>query len=412
MTRSSSSTEHAIDDAKVLIISVAARMAGMHPQTLRQYDRMGLVQPGRAAGGGRRYSVRDVALLREIQRLSQDDGRQPRRHQADHRAGAARRRPAAAAGRAGGGAGRRVRSGSPQLRGDGRTPAATSCPPRTPSDRAGGLAPASASDRAASTLADADRDGLRAGTRRRGQAAEPAGVADQAALAPVVVVEEVRAGRGAPGCCAPRSPSSRRPRPRPARPACAAGAWGGPGSRCGSRRRRRCTGSAARTGGPGSGSSASSNSVPTSRSPATSRSQSGGIDCSFTESGWYAQARNSAAVGSTGLAKPRKRPAARSRRPPPATFGATSYLATKRTSRNQHDKQPAANPVTARSRGATVTSAVAGNGRATDVTLIHQAVMWGAFPGPARGRIPAACPRPPRTAAAGCGALRGRTHGA
>jgi MerR family transcriptional regulator/heat shock protein HspR len=62
------------DDAKVLIISVAARMAGMHPQTLRQYDRMGLVQPGRATGGGRRYSVRDVALLREIQRLSQDDG--------------------------------------------------------------------------------------------------------------------------------------------------------------------------------------------------------------------------------------------------------------------------------------------------------------------------------------------------
>ena len=49
------------DDAKVLIISVAARMAGMHPQTLRQYDRMGLVQPGRAAGGGRRYSTRDVA---------------------------------------------------------------------------------------------------------------------------------------------------------------------------------------------------------------------------------------------------------------------------------------------------------------------------------------------------------------
>ncbi len=61
-------------DAKVLIISVAARMAGMHPQTLRQYDRMGLVQPGRATGGGRRYSARDVALLREIQRLSQDDG--------------------------------------------------------------------------------------------------------------------------------------------------------------------------------------------------------------------------------------------------------------------------------------------------------------------------------------------------
>jgi MerR family transcriptional regulator/heat shock protein HspR len=62
------------DDSKVLIISVAARMAGMHPQTLRQYDRLGLVQPGRASGGGRRYSVRDVALLREVQRLSQDDG--------------------------------------------------------------------------------------------------------------------------------------------------------------------------------------------------------------------------------------------------------------------------------------------------------------------------------------------------
>lgn len=61
-------------DAKVLMISVAARMAGMHPQTLRQYDRLGLVQAGRATGGGRRYSVRDVALLREVQRLSQDDG--------------------------------------------------------------------------------------------------------------------------------------------------------------------------------------------------------------------------------------------------------------------------------------------------------------------------------------------------
>ncbi len=61
-------------EAKVLLISVAARMAGMHPQTLRQYDRLGLVQAGRTAGGGRRYSVRDVAMLREIQRLSQDEG--------------------------------------------------------------------------------------------------------------------------------------------------------------------------------------------------------------------------------------------------------------------------------------------------------------------------------------------------
>lgn len=61
-------------DAKVLIISVAARLAGMHPQTLRQYDRLGLVSPGRTPGGGRRYSERDVVLLREVQRLSQDDG--------------------------------------------------------------------------------------------------------------------------------------------------------------------------------------------------------------------------------------------------------------------------------------------------------------------------------------------------
>ena len=62
------------EDAKILLISVAARMAGMHPQTLRQYDRLGLVCPERTPGGGRRYSVRDVAMLREIQRLSQDEG--------------------------------------------------------------------------------------------------------------------------------------------------------------------------------------------------------------------------------------------------------------------------------------------------------------------------------------------------
>ncbi len=66
--------EYPPSDAKVLIISVAARMAGMHPQTLRQYDRLGLVSPGRTPGGGRRYSPRDVALLREVQRLSQEDG--------------------------------------------------------------------------------------------------------------------------------------------------------------------------------------------------------------------------------------------------------------------------------------------------------------------------------------------------
>jgi MerR family transcriptional regulator, heat shock protein HspR len=62
------------EDAAVFVISVAAQLAGMHPQTLRQYDRLGLVNPGRATGGGRRYSVRDVALLREVQRLSQEEG--------------------------------------------------------------------------------------------------------------------------------------------------------------------------------------------------------------------------------------------------------------------------------------------------------------------------------------------------
>nr|WP_281170996.1 helix-turn-helix transcriptional regulator [Glycomyces tenuis] len=61
-------------DAKILAISAAAEMAGMHPQTLRQYDRLGLVEPARTPGGGRRYSARDVAQLREIQRLSQDEG--------------------------------------------------------------------------------------------------------------------------------------------------------------------------------------------------------------------------------------------------------------------------------------------------------------------------------------------------
>ncbi len=62
------------DDAPVFVISVAAELSGMHPQTLRQYDRLGLVTPGRSGGGGRRYSSRDVALLREVQRLSQEEG--------------------------------------------------------------------------------------------------------------------------------------------------------------------------------------------------------------------------------------------------------------------------------------------------------------------------------------------------
>ncbi|MEP7036691.1 MAG: helix-turn-helix transcriptional regulator [Dermatophilaceae bacterium] len=62
------------DDTPVFVISVAAQLAGMHAQTLRQYDRMGLVSPVRTRGGGRRYSARDVTLLREVQRLSQDEG--------------------------------------------------------------------------------------------------------------------------------------------------------------------------------------------------------------------------------------------------------------------------------------------------------------------------------------------------
>ena len=62
------------EDAPVYVISVAAQLAGMHAQTLRQYARLGLVTPGRTGGGGRRYSMRDVALLREVQRLSQEDG--------------------------------------------------------------------------------------------------------------------------------------------------------------------------------------------------------------------------------------------------------------------------------------------------------------------------------------------------
>jgi MerR family transcriptional regulator, heat shock protein HspR len=62
------------DEARTFLISVAAELAGMHAQTLRTYDRLGLVRPQRSSGGGRRYSERDVDLLREVQRLSQDEG--------------------------------------------------------------------------------------------------------------------------------------------------------------------------------------------------------------------------------------------------------------------------------------------------------------------------------------------------
>src|SRR5882724_10239809 len=62
------------DDARTFLISVAAELAGMHAQTLRTYDRLGLVSPQRSSGGGRRYSEHDVDLLREVQRLSQHEG--------------------------------------------------------------------------------------------------------------------------------------------------------------------------------------------------------------------------------------------------------------------------------------------------------------------------------------------------
>lgn len=57
-------------DAAVFVISVAAELTGLHPQTLRTYERMGLITPGRTGGGGRRYSPRDIDLLREIAHLT------------------------------------------------------------------------------------------------------------------------------------------------------------------------------------------------------------------------------------------------------------------------------------------------------------------------------------------------------
>lgn len=60
--------------APVFPVSVAAHLAEMHPQTLRGYDRLGLVVPQRTRGRGRRYSLRDIAKLRHIQHLSQNEG--------------------------------------------------------------------------------------------------------------------------------------------------------------------------------------------------------------------------------------------------------------------------------------------------------------------------------------------------
>lgn len=57
-------------DARVFVISVAAELSGLHPQTLRTYDRLGLVAAGRTEGGGRRYSMRDIELLQQVARLT------------------------------------------------------------------------------------------------------------------------------------------------------------------------------------------------------------------------------------------------------------------------------------------------------------------------------------------------------
>jgi MerR family transcriptional regulator/heat shock protein HspR len=63
------STSNLDDELALYVISVAAQLSGLHPQTLRQYDRMGLVSPSRAQGRGRRYSLRDIALLRNVSRM-------------------------------------------------------------------------------------------------------------------------------------------------------------------------------------------------------------------------------------------------------------------------------------------------------------------------------------------------------
>ncbi|MBB2894097.1 heat shock protein transcriptional repressor HspR [Flexivirga oryzae] len=62
------------EDAPIYAISAAAQLAGIHAQTLRQYDRLGIVTPSRTQGGGRRYSVHDLKVLAEVQRLSQEEG--------------------------------------------------------------------------------------------------------------------------------------------------------------------------------------------------------------------------------------------------------------------------------------------------------------------------------------------------
>ena len=62
-------SEQGDEELALYVISIAAQLSGLHPQTLRQYDRMGLVSPSRAQGRGRRYSLRDIALLRNVSRM-------------------------------------------------------------------------------------------------------------------------------------------------------------------------------------------------------------------------------------------------------------------------------------------------------------------------------------------------------
>jgi MerR family transcriptional regulator/heat shock protein HspR len=69
MTKDLPQDDHPDDDAGLYVISVAAELSGLHPQTLRQYDRLGLVSPDRTVGRNRRYSLRDIASLRMVGRL-------------------------------------------------------------------------------------------------------------------------------------------------------------------------------------------------------------------------------------------------------------------------------------------------------------------------------------------------------
>ena len=78
------------DEPITFVISVAAELAGMHPQTLRQYDRLGLVIPARTKGRGRRYTKRDVQRLRDVQPHEPGRGHQPRWHPSHPRTRATR----------------------------------------------------------------------------------------------------------------------------------------------------------------------------------------------------------------------------------------------------------------------------------------------------------------------------------